>query len=254
MNFVGIIIVLFILITAQHSQASISQGVVRSTEITNGKIINASTDITHIAKMWGLTKEEYLQYQKQIQNTPSAKWWQQLDPPQVLGMNATTKIERMHYAKIDVALDQIKVAKELAFQRAYAKAFSQRYPHAKLIDLDNDKQNIDIKAHDSFLVFFNIHNIQGALLTNKLLKLVSGKLDIQINIYFTGKASFYEIEAWARGNELPHSKLESLHISLNHNQNNHVNKLKQIMGKTNLVLPIIIRVRNDKASIIELGI
>ncbi len=85
------------------------------------------------AKPWGLSSQEYQQYLNEMAEGPNQLWWKDIDPPQVLGMNAKTEEERLKYAKIDVELDQERAAKEIAFQEAYTAAFRELYPNAKPI-------------------------------------------------------------------------------------------------------------------------
>jgi len=93
----------------------------------------AESTIAQDAKLWGLTSDDYQKYLREMSEGPNGYWWKNIDPPQVLGMNATTPEEQMKYAKIDVQLDQERASKELSFQHAYSKAFNELYPGALMI-------------------------------------------------------------------------------------------------------------------------
>ena len=93
----------------------------------------AEPTIAQEAKLWGLTPDDYQKYLSEMSEGPNNYWWKNIDPPQVLGMNATTPEEQMKYAKIDVQLDQERASKELSFQHAYSKAFNELYPGALMI-------------------------------------------------------------------------------------------------------------------------
>ena len=206
------------------------------------------------AKMWGLTTDEYNQYLKEMATTPSSHWWKNIDPPQVLGQNATTENERMKYAEIDVRLDQERAGREVAFQHAYDKAFAKLYPHAKLIAINTDPkdQSENIDLNDQYFLFTPINDPEGSMLAGKLINLMRTKEEVSLNIYFMGSASFNQIQRWAKNNNIPKDMKNDNKVTLNHNSYDGSNRLKKIMGNTNVALPVLIRVRDGKSQILSL--
>ncbi len=93
----------------------------------------STSKIAEEAKPWGLSSQDYQHYLKEMAEGPNRLWWKEIDPPQVLGMNAKTDEERMKYAKIEVELDQERAEKEIEFQHTYTQAFRELYPNAKPI-------------------------------------------------------------------------------------------------------------------------
>ena len=95
----------------------------------------AEPTIAQDANLWGLSSSEYQKYLNEMnQEGPSSYWWKNVDPPQVLGMNAKTEEERIKYVKIFAALDHDRVTRELAFEKDYQKVRKEMYPNEKPID------------------------------------------------------------------------------------------------------------------------
>lgn len=249
---VSIITALLILETFNLSFAE-TKSDVKLKNISLSQNINKQNVIKK-AKMWGLTESEYKKYLREMKDTPSEKWWKNLDPPQVLGQNANTQKERMKYAYIDVKLDQERATREIAFQHAYEKAFKNLYPRAKLIDIDTSKSNSSnaVKSGDQLFLFTSIHDPEGSLIAEKLITLMKHTYNSSLNIFFVGKATFGQIESWGRNNNIPNRMQNSNEVSLNHNIYHGVNKLKSIVGDKNASIPLLIRVREGNSKIISL--
>jgi len=92
------------------------------------------------ASHWQLEKEEWVRYQTLIQG-PLHRWYQQLDPIEVLGIEAQDPSKRARYADLVVKITHDRVEKELAFQRAIDQAWQKRYPDLKPIK--------DVERHDN---------------------------------------------------------------------------------------------------------
>lgn len=92
-----------------------------------------------IASMWNITSQDYAHYLQLMHNSPSSKWYKQLNPAEVLGINAASDKDRMHYAMIVVKNVHDRIARELAFQKAYDKAWKILYPKLKPISKKDNK-------------------------------------------------------------------------------------------------------------------
>jgi integrating conjugative element protein (TIGR03759 family) len=97
-----------------HTQNTVSQNTV----------INTS----HIgtAKNWELTESEWNQYTNLMQG-PSGHYYEQLSPPEVLGIQAENDEELRHYAEVAAKLEHDKLEKELRFNAAFHEAASRLY-------------------------------------------------------------------------------------------------------------------------------
>jgi len=88
-----------------------------------------------VATRWGLTSQEYATYLSEMHNTPSGLWYKDLDPAEVLLMNAKNDQERDHYADIVVKLAHDRGERELAAERAYHAAWRRLYPNLPRVQL-----------------------------------------------------------------------------------------------------------------------
>jgi len=238
------------------------------------RVEQSQVTLQQTAKMWGLTANEYTQYLQEMANTPSARWWKDIDPPQVLGMNAKTQAERMKYARIDAKLDMQRAGKEIAFQHAYNKAFAELYPNAKLIGQGSSQQSQDassqsiIQSNDRFYLFTKINDSEGDLLTSKIIRLMKmasqgqsqsqhqsqpkNQSNVSLNIFFVGNTSSSAIQQWAKGNNIPRAMKGGDRVTLNHNEKGNSNMLKEMVKSTKVTLPVLVRVRDGRSQLISL--
>jgi integrating conjugative element protein (TIGR03759 family) len=84
------------------------------------------------AKTWGLTLDEWNQYQKLIQGK-SGKWYPQLTPAAILGLNAQTPQEQQHFAEMVAKEEHDKLANELSFNNAVHQAMLKLYVNEPVI-------------------------------------------------------------------------------------------------------------------------
>jgi integrating conjugative element protein (TIGR03759 family) len=74
-------------------------------------------------QIWGLTAEEWHQYQTLMQ----------LTPPAILGLNAQTPQEQQHFAAIVAKEEHDKLARELSFNNAVYQAMQRLYANEPVI-------------------------------------------------------------------------------------------------------------------------
>ena len=97
--------------------------------------VNNTADVN--AKAWGLSVDEWKQYQQLMQGK-FGKWYPQLTPPAILGLNAQTPQEQEHFAKMVAQEEHDKLARELRFNNAVYQAMLTLYadePVIKPLDL-----------------------------------------------------------------------------------------------------------------------
>ena len=220
----GVLVGLFGLFNIFNFQCAFAE---QTSDVTVQKIqgvgVNSTNEpqlIAQKAKMWGLSIKQYRQYLNEMATTPSTRWWKNIDPPQILGMNATTENERMEFAMIDARLDHVRASREIAFQHAYSKALAKLYPNAKLIAINTNKQtqSANIHNHDQYYLFTALNDPEGAMLATKITQLMAKKSDVTLNIFFVGSASVQNIQSWATGNNLPTRMQRADRITLNQNK------------------------------------
>ena len=161
-----------------------------------------------IAKIWGITPTGYQQYLYLMHNTPSGKWYKNLNPAEVLLINAKSEGQRMRYAKIVVQNTYNRVQGELEAQRAYNKAWHELYPNLHRINLPHDQSlnaslPPELEEGDSIYFFTSISNDDGNSVLQHLINVIRSHREVQLHIYITGDPSDSAIEKWAQAQKLP---------------------------------------------------
>ena len=87
-----------------------------------------------------MSVKDYQHYKWIMKNSPNGRWYQKLDPVEVLGMTARKDKERMKYALIQAKLDIQRVTLELAYQRVYTAAVKSLLPNVKPVEWNRKKK------------------------------------------------------------------------------------------------------------------
>lgn len=172
--------------------------------VTNNAIVaqsNHQSTIVSTAHSWGLQAEDYQYYLWLMKNTPSGHWYKQLDPAEVLALNANTPNDMMKYAKIQARNMHVRVTRELAFNKLYRKAYQALYPNQKPIASNIGHQNLaglNVQANDSVWLFTGIKTPLGSFAYQRLMSLVKAKPNATLDIYFVGNdITNKAIQTWA---------------------------------------------------------
>ncbi|MCW5588117.1 MAG: TIGR03759 family integrating conjugative element protein [Legionellales bacterium] len=158
------------------------------------------------AKMWGLTTEAFKHYLWLMKNTPSGYWYKDLDPTEVLALNAKDPNDMMQYAKIQAHNMHARVTRELAFNSIYSKAYKKLYPNEKPIMTPGSMnlQSSALQAGDRVWLFVGIHTPLGRFAYQHLIKTIQATPDTVLDIYFVGKhVNQKSIETWAANIGIP---------------------------------------------------
>ena len=99
-----------------------------TTQVANSVTISSTSP----AEDWQLTEEEWQRYQRLMQG-PSGRWYRELSPPAVLGLNAATWVEQQHFARLTAQQEHDKITRELAFNQAFTAALRELYPEEPMI-------------------------------------------------------------------------------------------------------------------------
>ncbi|WP_233141479.1 TIGR03759 family integrating conjugative element protein [Aggregatibacter actinomycetemcomitans] len=172
-------------------------------------------EIQSKAQEWGLTVEEWNKYE-QLKNGERGTWSPGLDPLTTLGIEAQTEQKRNYYARLLAKKMHERVEKELAFQRAYDKAFSELYPHELPFDVE---PHVSQRA-GRVLYFTRLDNCEKCEIdTGRILSYVNNKTPI--DIYVVGSQNNDEaIRQWAKKHRIDPNKVRQRLITLNHDGGN----------------------------------
>ncbi len=158
------------------------------------------------AKMWGLTTKEFKCYLWLMKNTASSHWYKNLDPAEVLALNAKDPNDLMQYAKIQARNMHTRVMRELAFNIIYSKAYKKLYPNEKPIMTPGsmDLQSSALQSGDRVWLFVGINTPLGRFAYQHLIKAVQATPNTVLDIYFVGKHVHQKsIETWAANMNIP---------------------------------------------------
>lgn len=197
----------------------------------NAKTIGTDTQFTSVhhlivqndqvlktqAKAWGLRLNEYKHYLWLMQHTQNGHWYRALDPAEVLALNARDTDEMMQYAKIEARNVHMRVMRELAFNKLYAKAYAALYPHEKPImsPMTQRLQGDLLHKGDRVWLFLGIHTPLGPFAYQHLIKVVQNTPNTVLDIYFVGKdVNQKTIQAWAISAGIPKA-LVNQQVTLN---------------------------------------
>lgn len=185
---------------------------------TQNKIIqtqeNQEGELNDRAEMWGLSAENFKHYLWLMKNTPSGHWYKNLDPPEVLALNAKNPDQMMQYAEIQARNMHKRVTRELVFDRVYSQAYKQLYPTEKAI-MTQGQSGDALQSGDRVWLFVRVNTPLGSFAYQHLLKAVQVTPDTVLDIYFIGKnVTKANIQQWAINMAVPQN-LVNKQITLN---------------------------------------
>jgi integrating conjugative element protein (TIGR03759 family) len=116
------------------SSAVFASETIRNTVTENSISQNTviqSSDINK-ASVWGLNESEWKQYIMLMQG-PSGRYYPNLTPLEVLGINADNEEDLKHFSELAVTHEHEKVEKELRFNAAFLKAAERMYGNEPVV-------------------------------------------------------------------------------------------------------------------------
>ncbi|MBX9706091.1 MAG: TIGR03759 family integrating conjugative element protein [Gammaproteobacteria bacterium] len=193
------------------------------------------------AKAWGLSVEDYQRYLWLMQNTPSQHWYKDLDPAEVLALNAEKPSEMLEYAKIQARNMHVRVTRELAFNKLYPEAYKALYPDEKPIASSDIRPDSTLQAGDRVWLFVGVDTPLGRFAYEHLIKTVEATPGVILDIYFVGdNVSQQAIQSWAENMNIPHEIVNKL-VTLNFGNA----RFKNVTTGQKASLPFIGIVHND---------
>lgn len=198
------------------------------------------------ASFWGLTVEEWQQFEKIKEIGGRGYWSPNLDPLTTLGVEAKTQEERERYASLLAKKEFERTTKELEFQRVYDQMFKRLYPDMLPVELDDNPNFVaPLNLEGNRMVLFVDVNdsVRGASLLQKSLN--TGK---EMDIYLLGTNDDDAIiQQWAGLYHIPLDLVQNGLITLNHDKG-------QWRQLGNGISPILLQEQNGgKWRQIELG-
>ena len=185
---------------------------------TQNKIIQTEasqeSELNNRAEMWGLSTENFKHYLWLMKNTPSGLWYKNLDPPEVLALNAKNSDQMMQYAETQARNMHKRVTRELIFDQVYSQAYKQLYPTEKAI-MTQGQSGDALQSGDRVWLFVKMNTPLGSFAYKHLLKAVQETPDTVLDIYFIGKnITKKNIQHWAVNMDVPQN-LVNKKITLN---------------------------------------
>lgn len=211
---------------------------------------NVSKILVHDGNKYDLSQKEYERYQYLMNNTYAGTAYKDLLPMEVLGLMSETKEDRKKYAVKCVEFNYRKITKILEFQRAYERAWDNKYPTLKVVSdtqpmqsLTDDIQEID---GDRFVLFVDVSEEYSLSLVDKVLERMN-YVDSGFDIYVTNKITDNQLRQWAVKANIPINKVKSGKITLNHDKG----RVSRVMKSDNIDLPILALSRKGELQIIK---
>lgn len=226
-------------------------------DITNDQDTNslALTEAQlHEAKVWNITLEEERRYIFLMQNR-SAIYYRGLrqTPLDILGINARDEAERNHFAELAAAQEAQKVAKNIAWNNAFHKAYNELFANVPVVsDFDPSPyspyahQPVHLNPGESLYLFIKQDEaVRTVLLT--LFDAIENTPNTQLHIMLLD-CDDAEIQLWANKNQIPDHLVNNGLLTLNHGEQNY-----QALKTTKKTTPLLLLSKNGESSIVDLG-
>lgn len=206
------------------------------------------------AKVWGLTLDEEKRY-IQLMQSRSHYYYNGLNltPVDILGINARDENERNHFAALAAAQEAQKVAKNIAWNNAFYKAYNRLFDNVPVVGKFNAStyapityQSIQLKAKDNLYLFVKPNDpIRTVLLT--LISTVKTTTDVKLHIMLL-EASDVAIQIWANQHQIPQSLVIGGQISLNNGDFNF-----NALDTNPKISPLLLLARAGSSRVVDLG-
>lgn len=198
-------------VAAIHTFAQpLSTTATRTTQTQVQHSTDAALDARH-AREWGLQPAEWARY-RQLMQGPLGIYSPHLDPLTALGIEARSRQEQRHYADLQVRAEARRVAKLLAYQRAYDAAWQRLYPNLPRLTLPGAVSTAAAPAPAPRDAVFVKDHCPACDHTVQRLQSAGTAFDI----YRVGSDDDAHIRAWARRIGIDPAKVRDHTITLNH--------------------------------------
>ncbi|MFO2564085.1 TIGR03759 family integrating conjugative element protein [Legionella pneumophila serogroup 1] len=207
----------------------------------------------HEAKVWGLMPEEEKRYVLLMQNK-SKLYYKGLrqTPIDILGLNARNETERNHFAELAARQEAQKVAKNIAWNNAFYKAYNKLFVNVPVIgDFDPSPYSpyahkpVQLSQGDTLYFFIKEQDAVKTILL-VLFDAIEQTPNARFHLMLLDMNDT-TIQIWANQHQIPQHLVNGGRISLNHGE------LSYQSLKVKKSLPLLLLSKNGHSSIVDLG-
>ena len=208
----------------------------------------------HDASVWDLTMDEEKRYVQLMQNRSGIYYkGLRLTPIDILGINARNDAEREHFAALGARQEAQKVAKNIAWNNAFYKAYNQLFKGIPVVgEFDtstyspNNYKPVILTPNDTLYWFIKPeHAVKTVLLP--LIEAIQSTPNTTLHLMLLGTDST-GIQQWANRQQIPRELVSQGHITLN--QGELAFDALTLKKKTT---PLLLLARNGASSVVDLG-
>ncbi|OCH99162.1 integrating conjugative element protein [Legionella jamestowniensis] len=207
----------------------------------------------HEAKTWGLTPDEEKRYVLLMQNK-SKFYYEGLrqTPIDILGLNARNEHERNHFAKLAAGQEAQKVAKNIAWNNAFYKAYNKLFANVPVVgEFDPSPYSpyahkpVQLSQGDTLYFFIKEQDVVKTILL-MLFDAIEQTPNARLHLMLLDMNDT-TIQIWANQHQIPQHLVNAGRISLNHGE------LSYQSLKVKKSLPLLLLSKNGHSSIVDLG-
>ncbi|STX50937.1 bile acid beta-glucosidase [Legionella busanensis] len=208
----------------------------------------------HEAKVWGLTIEEEKRYVFLMQNRSQFYYkGLRLNPLDILGLNARNETERNHFAELAAAQEAQKVAKNIAWNNAFYKAYNKLFANISVVgDFDPTPYSpyahkpVQLSPGEMLYLFIKPDDPVVSIILS-IVDAINSTPNTYLHIMLL-ESDDIAIQLWANQHQLSQQLVNNGRITLNHGDL-HFQSL-QIKNK---LTPLLILAKDGKSNIVDLG-
>ncbi len=216
--------------------------------------VELSATELHEAKVWGLTAEEEKRYLKLLKNKSKIYYeGRNLTPVDVLGLNAQSDAERIHFAELSAKHEALKVAQNIAWNNAFHEAYKRLFEDIPVVgDFDpapyspHAYRPLNLSQGEVLYLFVESKDqVQTILMILK--DAILETPNTTLHLFFLNMNDT-DIQNWAKRYEIPPSLVKQRRITLNQGQ-----LVYDALPVPKQATPLLVQERGKSASIVDLG-
>ncbi len=215
--------------------AGVNQQSSLTTQSGNASSTQSTASEIELAKRWDVTVTEWARY-KTLMKGPRGMWTPNLDPILVLGNHARDAAERRHLALRAATMEHKRAAGEQAWQNAYDLAFAQLYgTDIYGTTAPSSWQRVQWRGpYDG-----STYGLEETLFYGL-------RHTVPVDVIVIGAPTDDALRRWAQDHSIPTQQVAEKKITLNHG------KRHSLRGGQNASVPVIIGLRNNKPTLLNL--
>lgn len=183
--------------------------------------LQLSSENIHEAEVWGLSHEEEKRYLQLMKNRSSVYYeGLRMTPLDILGLNAQSDAERLHFAELAAKQEALKVAQNLAWNNAFHEAYNKLFEGVPVVgDFDpapfspHAYKPLRLSTGESLYLFVKADDAIKTVLM-MLIEAITETPGTQLNLLFLDMND-KDIQAWASRHEVPRELVHARRITLN---------------------------------------